>query len=151
MIKRLKTLYGRLATLPMGKWFFSKLIGFMIPYTGSVSPYVVEVAPGYAKVRMNDKRGSRNHLRSFHALALSNLGELSTGLALHFSLNDHARAILSRLEVDFVKKGRGKITAIAQTKIPENSFKGPQLVEAQLFDEKRDLVARVQATWLIEN
>ncbi len=151
MIKLLKLLYQRLSTLPLGRWIFSKSISFMIPYTGTISPYVMEVAPGYAKVRMSDKRRVRNHLKSFHALALSNLGELSTGLALHFALNDQGRAILSRLEVDFLKKGRGLITAVAQTKIPENSFRGPLLVEAQLFDEKRDLVATVKATWLIEN
>ena len=151
MIKTHKLLGHRLSTLPLGKWLFSKMVGMMIPYTGTVSPYVLEVGPGRAKVRMKDKRRVRNHLKSFHALALANLGELSTGLAIHFAMNDNGRAILSKLEVEFLKKARGTITAIAETKIPETSFKGPKVVEAQLFDEKRDLVARVIATWLVDN
>ncbi len=151
MIKTLKLLWTRLSTIPCGKWLFSKVIGWMIPYTGGIKPYVLEVGAGHAKVRMTDRRHVRNHLKSFHALSLSNLGELTTGLAIHFALNDEARAILTKLEIEFLKKARGTINAIAETKIPESAFKGPQVVEAQLFDEKRDLVARVRATWLLDN
>lgn len=150
MVKTLKRSWQILSKQPLGKWLFSKAIGRMIPYTGSISPQVVEVGPGHAKVRMSDKKGLRNHLASFHALALSNLGELTTGLALHFALKDQSRAILTKLEVEFLKKARGTITADSTTNIPGPSWQGAQVVEAQLFDEKQDLVARVKATWLVD-
>ncbi|MCA9508390.1 MAG: DUF4442 domain-containing protein [Myxococcales bacterium] len=150
MVKTLKQSWSLLSQRTLGKWLFSKAIGKMIPYSGSISPQVLEVAPGRATVRMRDKKLLRNHLSSFHALALSNLGELTTGLALHFALSDNSRAILVKLETDFLKKARGTITARSQTTLPKNFKKRRQTVEAQLFDEKEDLVAVVKALWLVE-
>lgn len=151
MIKRLKRAWNTLAPLPLGKWLFSRMLGFMIPYTGSISPYVVEVSAGRAQVRIHDKRNVRNHLRSFHALALANLGEVTTGLALHFALHDEGRAILVKLETEYIKKARGIVTALATCSPSVSPFKGVHVVEAQLFDNKQELVALTRASWLIEH
>lgn len=148
MVNTLKNWWRRLATLPLGKWLFSKALGLLIPYTGTISPYVLEVSPGYAKLRISDGRRVRNHLQSIHALALANLGELSTGMALHFALDPSQRAILTKLTTEYHKKARGPITSIAQIKKSQSSYEGPVEVDAQLFDEKRVLVASVSAIWL---
>ena len=93
MVNKLKTWWERLATLPLGKWLFSKALALLIPYTGTISPLVLEITPGFAKVHMAQRRRIFNHLDSIHALALGNLGELTTGLALHFAIKDNQRAI----------------------------------------------------------
>lgn len=148
MVNTFKTWWRRLATLPLGKWLFSKALALLIPYTGTISPYVLEVRPGYAKVRLADRRLVRNHLSSIHALALANLGELTTGLALHFALKDNQRAILTNLNAEYHKKARGPITAIAQIKNADQTLVGPIHVEAQLFDQNLVLVTTIKALWL---
>ena len=101
MVNALKIWWTRLSKLPGGGWLFGKLIGYLIPYTGSVSPHVFQVIPGKAIVGIKDRRRYRNHLGSIHAIALSNLGEFTTGLALHFSMDPKSRAILTKLQTNF--------------------------------------------------
>jgi acyl-coenzyme A thioesterase PaaI-like protein len=148
MVVLLKRWWLRLSKVPMGKWLFSRIIGFFIPYSGSVRPYVDEVRAGYARLSINDCRSKRNHLRSIHALALANVGELTTGLALHFGMAPDDRAILTRLEIDFIKKARGKITVIADFPV-RNLEPGLFQVEAKLYDEKKIEVARIKTSWLL--
>ena len=61
--------WQRLSPLPLGKWAFSRLVGRMVPYSGSIRPYVEVLSPGYGRISIRDRRGLRNHLRSVHAIA----------------------------------------------------------------------------------
>lgn len=148
MVNAVKTWWNRLSSWALGRWFFSRVVGFLIPYTGSISPNIAKLAPGFAEVFIKDKRKNRNHLRCIHALALGNLGELTTGLALHYTLQGNKRAILTNLNVQFFKKSRGVITARAIIDRTDDVL-GPIVVEANLFDRQGDVVAKVQATWLV--
>jgi|SRR5579871_207030 len=149
MVETLKAWWARLYQLPLGKSLFTKLVSLLIPYTGSVSPKVLQVSAGYAKVSIADRRRVRNHLGSIHALALANLGEFTTGLAIHFAMKQNTRAILTRLSTDFFKKARGTITAEASVDLPSDHEEGSVVVDASLFDDRGNLVAKVSATWLV--
>src|SRR5689334_10080950 len=78
----LRIAWDVLSGMPGGKLVFSKLVGRMAPYTGTIKATVTVLRPGYAEVEMHDRRGVRNHLASIHAIALANLGELAGNVAL---------------------------------------------------------------------
>ena len=79
---QLQTLWLRLSPFPGGRWIFSKILGWKIPSTGGLGATIVTLEPGHVKVQLRERRSVRNHLQSIHAIALANLGELTTGLAL---------------------------------------------------------------------
>ena len=119
----------------------------MVPYSGTIRPRVVQFDPGHTVIRLDDRRRVRNHLRSIHAIALANLGELSTGLALVGSLGSGTRGILLGLEVEYLKKARGTIEAEARCGVPTVRAPVDMLVEAKIRDREGDVVAVTRARW----
>jgi acyl-coenzyme A thioesterase PaaI-like protein len=125
------------------------MLGFMIPYTGSIHPRVLELRPGYARVQMRDRRAVRNHLRSIHAIALMNLGEVTTGLAMTLAMPDDARGIVTGLSMEYVKKARGLLTAECTAPAFDATVSAQHDFRADIVDESGDVVARATAHWLV--
>jgi acyl-coenzyme A thioesterase PaaI-like protein len=121
----------------------------MAPYTGTIRPRIVELAPGYARVRMRDRRAVRNHLRSVHAIALMNLAEVTSGLAMLAGLSDDARAIITHLAIEFEKKARGPLEAECRTIPPATTERREYVLEPVIRDASGDEVARATARWLV--
>ena len=134
-----------LSKLPGGRWMFARLLGFFVPYTGTIGANVLSLRPGHAKTALNDRRSVRNHLGSVHALALGNLGEMTLGLAMIALQPKNGRFIPIRLEMDYVKKARGVLTCevdLPYVDWPENA-EWP--CEALIKDESGDTVCKVVA------
>jgi acyl-coenzyme A thioesterase PaaI-like protein len=138
-----------LRPLPGGTRLFSWLIGLANPYTGTVHPRFLEVRPGFARAQICDRRAIRNHVRSVHAIALANVAEVITGLAVMTGLPSDARAILVGLSVEYVKKARGRLTAECTCDPPSTSEAREVIVQSCVTDEKGDVVARAQARWKV--
>lgn len=138
----LRDLWNLLSGMPAGKLVFSRLVGRMAPYTGSIHATVTVLRAGYAEVQMPDRRSVRNHLDSVHAIALANLAELAGNVALMYSLPDDARFIISGIDIEYTKKARGTITAVGEPPIPRTAVRAQYDVPVILRDEGGDEVAR---------
>ena len=149
MQTRIRSLWRRFEPLPGGKRLFSVALGRLAPYTGTISPRVEELRDGYARVVMHDRRAVRNHLRSVHAIALMNLAEVTSGLALTYALPADARAILTGLSIDFLKKARGTLTAEATAPVFEDAAERDLQLETVIRDAGGDVVATAKAHWLV--
>jgi acyl-coenzyme A thioesterase PaaI-like protein len=146
---RLRDLWLKLSPLPGGKWMFSRLVGWTAPYTRTIGAVVVELRAGYARVEMRDRWSVRNHLSSVHAIALMNLGELTTGLAGTFGLPDDSRGIPVRLEIVFLKKARGRLTAECTAAPVDMSAEREYDFVAVIKNAAGEDVARCSARWRI--
>lgn len=135
--------WDMLSGVPGGRSVFSRLIGRMAPYTGSVHATITVLRAGYAEVQMADRRGVRNHLDCVHAIALANLAELAGNVALAYSLPDDARFIVSGMDIEYLKKARGTITAIGEPPIPRTAVRAQYDVPVTLRDGSGEDVARI--------
>lgn len=142
--------WDRLSPLPGGRWLFSKLVGWKAPYTGSIRPWVEALEPGFCRVAIRERRALRNPFRSIHAVALLNAAEAASGLATLVALPADARGIITRLEIDYAKKARGRIVAECRTD-PPSTIDGPtpHLADVTLTDEAGETVATARATWTL--
>jgi acyl-coenzyme A thioesterase PaaI-like protein len=145
----IRGLWDKLSTKPCGKYLFSKSIGWAAPYTGTINGRVRKFEPGYCEVELKDRRAVRNHFKSVHAIALMNLGEMATGVAMCSAFPAGVRGIVTGLSIDFSKKARGTLTATSRVELPEITESQELQVEGIIRDESGDEVARVTAKWKV--
>jgi acyl-coenzyme A thioesterase PaaI-like protein len=126
----------------LGRWLFSRGLGRFAPYTGTIAPRIQDLSPGRAVVAMRDRKAVRNHLHSIHAAAMGNLIELTGSLTVITALHPGMRMIPVHLEVDFLKKARGEITASGECGQLAHDFDGETTATVVLTDPQGDEVAR---------
>lgn len=143
---RIMALWRRLTPLPAGRWLFARLLGGMVPYTGALGVRVEALEPGYARVSLRERRGVRNHLRSIHAVALVNMGELATGLAVLTALPPGVRGIVTELSAAYHAKARGRVEAACRAPGPWVPGETAEAV-ATITDAAGTPVATVTARW----
>jgi len=139
--------WDRLSTVPGGKRLFSLMIGRAAPYTGSVGAQVVELRDGFGRVLLADRPKVRNHLDSVHAIALANLGEMASGVTMMYSLAPEMRAILTDIEIEYLKKARGPLSATC-TLDPITEVKETRTtLRVEIRNADDEVVCLVKPTW----
>ena len=144
---RVLSLWRRCVGLPFGRALFATLFARQVPYSGSIGATVLELAPGHTKLALRDRRAVRNHLGSIHAVALTNLGELASGLAMTTALPAGVRGIVVRIETVYLKKARGTLVCDCRANVPEVAGDLNHEVHAEIRDQGGDIVASVRVVW----
>ncbi len=110
---RILALYRKLAYKPGGRWLFSTLVCLKAPYFASISPRIVSLEPQRGVARIRHRRRVTNHIGTVHAIALCNLAEFVGGLTCDVSLPKGMRWIPRGMQVEYLKKAVGTMTATA--------------------------------------
>lgn len=133
-----------------GRKLFNFMLGRTVPYSGNIKAEVLTLGDGKVTIAMNDRRAVRNHLKSIHAIALANLGELASGMAMFSKIPNSTRAIVVDLDIKYLKKARGRLIATG-TANPPNVVTEPtkSIVEAEIKDASGDIVATINVHWLL--
>jgi len=145
----LRHYWRQTSRLPGGTRLFSRVLGFIVPYTGTLGAEIRTLAPGHCIVSLRERRKVRNHLHSVHAMALANLGEMATGLALLNGLPDNARGILTGFSITYLKKARGLLVAECRCAVPDNDERREYRINGEIRNADGATVAEIEARWLI--
>lgn len=146
--RQLLSQWQRLSHVPFGKRLFSWVVGRTAPYTGTVGGVFTDIRPGYARVELRDRRGIRNHLASIHAVALVNLAEMTSGVALMTALPQGVWGIVTGLSIEYLKKARGTLVATTNADAPTSVTESmTHEVTATITDREGDVVAVCKVQW----
>ncbi|KAG1061242.1 hypothetical protein G6F42_027730 [Rhizopus arrhizus] len=106
---------------------------------------------GFCTGFMRDRHSNRNPFKSIHATALATFAESVGELGLLSSLKDDKDEItLISLELEFIKKARGLLTASTDFAIPDEDAKEVK-IDVVVKDRTLDTVAIAHLVWNIEN
>jgi acyl-coenzyme A thioesterase PaaI-like protein len=145
--ERVLALWRTMAPLPFGRSLFMFVFGRMVPYSGSIGARIIRLEPGHVRLELADRRGVRNHLNSIHAVALANLGELASGLAMTTALPAGIRGIVLGIDAEYLKKARGTLSTEAVVQVPEVTGDTDFDVNAEIRDAANEPVARIKVRW----
>jgi len=145
---RVLRLWRRWGKTAFGRRLYAWMLGRIVPYSGSIHPLVLRLEPGFVCIELLDRRALRNHLHSIHAIALANLGELASGLAMLSTLPGDVKAIVTGLEIEYLKKARGRLLAEGRADpLAVITETVTRVVHATIMDEDGDVVARLRVCW----
>lgn len=148
-MNRVLSLWQKLATKPLGKALFSRVICWKAPYFGTIKPRFGELRPGYALVSMPKRRAVHNHIGTVHAIALCNLAEIGAGTMMEASLSPQMRWLPRGMSVQYLKKAQTAITAVCTT---DDFADGPArdvVVKCDLHDTAGLLVCHADITMYV--
>jgi len=142
--------WNKLGHTAFGRKLFNFILARTVPYSGNIKAEVLALGNGEVTIAMKDRRAVRNHLKSIHAIALANLGELASGMAMFSKVSNDTRAIVVDLDIKYLKKARGRLIATGKANPPNIIEESTtSIVQAEIKDEFDDIVATINVHWLL--
>ena len=145
MRKNLKT-YRRLIKLPFGHKLFSLIVCRVAPYFSSIKPLITELKPGYAEVSIKKRRRVHNHINTVHAIAMCNMAELAAGMMTDVSVPVKSKWLPTGMTVQYLKKAKTDLVAVANGKNIEWDTDGDKLVPVEVTDTEGNVVFTAEIT-----
>lgn len=139
-------MYNKASKLPAGKWIFSKALCVVAPYFGSIKPMFDELRPNYCKISIKKRRKVQNHIGTVHAIAMCNMAELAGGTMTDISIPKGARWIPAGMTVQYVKKAKTDLVAIADGSSLDWTVNGDVIVPVVVKDTAGETVFTANIT-----
>ena len=141
--------WKKLKDKPFGKILFSRAVGKLAAYTGTIKALVTDLNPGHCQSLLKERKSNKNHLKSIHAVALINLGEMTSGLAVLSGMTSQVRGILTKMEMEYIIKAKGDLTAECICEIPEVKTDLDYQVQTTIKNSSGEVVAVGTFYWLL--
>lgn len=106
-------LWKKFTAKPAGKLAFSLGVGFKAPYFLTLGARVQEIEPGRAVVTAKKRWHVRNHIGTFHAIAMCNMAELAMGMVAEATVPPSHSWIPKGIEARYLTRGETALTATA--------------------------------------
>ncbi|MFK7825747.1 MAG: hotdog fold domain-containing protein [Oligoflexales bacterium] len=137
-------IFNKLSLFPYGNKVFTTILCRKAPYFGSIAPTVQDLRPSFASATIRNTKKVQNHMGSVHAIAMCNMAELVGGLMTEVSIPSSKRWIPSGMSVEYLKKAKSDLRAIANGESINWSQEGSAFVPVEIKDTKGDLVFRAR-------
>ncbi len=140
--------YNKISRYPGGRFVFAKLVGLSAPFFAKIKPRFIDLRPAYCETQIDDRRAVHNHMGTINAGALCSLAEMTGGLALDTVVPKNMRWIPKSMEVKYVNKATGTITAISQFN-PEIVIEGDVVIPIIVSNKENKTVFSADITFYI--
>jgi len=135
-------------------WIFDQALYLMVPFNRGLGFKIESISVDGVTIRSPSRLRRKNHVKSAHACALAVLGEYAAGLlvAQKYPPNLY-RPVIGMLHVDYVKQGRGVLTAQAQPPSVWPEIKdGEGWIEmtTKIRNEKNEDIATCVTKWQVK-
>eukprot|EP00389_Voromonas_pontica_P016334 GDKH01025530.1.p1 GENE.GDKH01025530.1~~GDKH01025530.1.p1 ORF type:complete len:224 (+),score=29.86 GDKH01025530.1:122-793(+) len=149
----------------LGMPFIRTIVIYNAPYAGSMNPNFKKISISDEAVTVaasiRDRSYLMNPFDSIHALALGNLGEMVSGLAVFIAMKKvkGARGIPTSIHCTYTKKARNVVSASCTVKLADLkealSEKAEQVgnkykAHTPIFDEDNEFVCQVVVEWTMK-
>jgi acyl-coenzyme A thioesterase PaaI-like protein len=139
-------MYNKISKLPAGNWIFSKAVCLVAPYFGSIKPRFDDLRPNYCQISIKKRRRVHNHIGTVHAIAMCNMAELAGGTMTDVSVPKKARWIPAGMTVQYVKKAKTDLIAVADGTGLDWSVNGDVIVPVIVKDTAGETVFTADIT-----
>ena len=143
-------LFQFLDKVPCGVALQRLLIRLCSPYAATIRCEILQLTETSCFVRMDDWPWLRNPFRSVHAVAIGNLAELTSGLAMLSALEGTAlRGIPTRIDCHYLRKARGRLLASCALESP--LAPGTYKCSVRVLNAQMEKVCEASVEWCLKS
>jgi len=130
----------------------SLALGATVKFMGTAGVKCLHLSSEKAVFRLNNKKKIRNHIGTVHAVASALVAETATGMALGMHIPDGKIPVLKTLNVEYLKRTSGGLTAEArltknQIELLHSEQKGSFLLDCKVTDDAGIEPVKCQLEW----